>query len=56
MYNENEPIPYQAQHNYHSELTTKIELDDNHPLAHTAGILAVATLLLTIVGIVVSFR
>jgi len=56
MYNENEPTPYTAQHNYHSGQTIKPELDDNHPLAHTASILAVATMLLTIVGIVVSFR
>jgi len=56
MYNENEPIPYQEQHNYHSGLSTKTELDDNHPLAHVAGILAITTLLLTIVGIVISFR
>lgn len=56
MYNENDPVKYQAQHNYHSHQTIKARREETYLELHIAGILAVATLLLTIVGIVVSFR
>jgi len=53
--------PYQAQHNYHSKQTIQPDLDQRiepwmSELVNLCGILAVTTLLLTIIGIIVSFK
>lgn len=56
MYNKNEPVKYQAQHHYHSKQTTKPRIEKPWQLVNLAGILAITTLLLTIVGIVASFK
>jgi len=56
MYNENEPVKYQAQHHYHSKQTIKPPTEEPQALLNIVGIAAVTTLLLTIVGIVISFK